>query len=65
MCGETTIARAAEIGTIEGPLGPIQPTRECSRVQAAFRVNVAGGKIHAIVSHFDTSAVMKQLALVN
>ncbi len=60
---ETLFAEISHGGTMEGPMGPKQPTGLSYRLQGAFRFDFAAGKIRSILSYWDTAAMSKQLGL--
>lgn len=62
--GDTLFAEIAHGGTMEGPMGPKEPTGRSYRTQGAFRFDFSGGKIQSILSYWDTAAMAKQLGLV-
>ena len=62
--GDTLFAEISHGGTMEGPMGPKQPTGKSYRTQGAFRFNFSDGKIRSILSYWDTAAMAKQLGLV-
>jgi steroid delta-isomerase-like uncharacterized protein len=62
--GDTLFAEISHGGTMEGPMGPRQPTGKSYRTQAAFRFDFSDGKIRSILSYWDTAAMAKQLGLV-
>jgi steroid delta-isomerase-like uncharacterized protein len=62
--GDTLFAEISHGGTMEGPMGPKQPTGKSYRTQGAFRFDFSDGKIRSILSYWDTAAMAKQLGLV-
>ncbi len=62
--GDTLFAEISHGGTMEGPMGPKQPTGKSYRTQGAFRFDFSEGKIRSILSYWDTAAMAKQLGLV-
>ena len=62
--GDTLFAEISHGGTMEGPMGPKQPTGQSYRTQGAFRFDFSEGKIRSILSYWDTAAMAKQLGLV-
>ena len=62
--GDTLFAEISHGGTMEGPMGPKQPTGQSYRTQGAFRIDFSEGKIRSILSYWDTAAMAKQLGLV-
>ena len=62
--GDTLFAEISHGGTMEGPMGPKQPTGKSYRTQGAFRIDFSEGKIRSILSYWDTAAMAKQLELV-
>ena len=61
--GDTLFAELSHGGTMEGPMGPRQPTGQSYRLTGAFRFDFADGKIQSILSYWDTGAMAKQLGL--
>jgi len=62
--GDTMFAEIAHGGTMEGPLGPRQPTGESYQTQGAFRIDFSDGKIASTLSYWDTATMAKQLGLM-
>jgi steroid delta-isomerase-like uncharacterized protein len=62
--GDTLFAEISHGGTMEGPMGPKQPTGKSYRTQGAFRFDFSDRKIRSILSYWDTAAMAKQLGLV-
>jgi steroid delta-isomerase-like uncharacterized protein len=62
--GDTLFAEIAHGGTMEGPMGPKEPTGRTYRTQGAFRFDFSEGKIQSILSYWDTAAMAKQLGLI-
>jgi steroid delta-isomerase-like uncharacterized protein len=62
--GDTLFAEISHGGTMQGPMGPKQPTGKSYRTQGAFRFDFADGKIRSILSYWDTASMAKQLSLV-
>ena len=61
--GDTLFAEISHGGTMEGPMGPKQPTGQSYRTQGAFRFDFSEGKIRSILSYWDTAAMARQLGL--
>ena len=61
--GDTLFAEISHGGTMEGPMGPKQPTGQSYRTQGAFRIDFSEGKIRSILSYWDTAAMATQLGL--
>ena len=61
--GDTLFAEIQHGGTMEGPMGPRQPTGKSYRTQGAFRFDFSDGKIKSILSYWDTAAMARQLGL--
>ncbi|MFV1998778.1 MAG: nuclear transport factor 2 family protein [Acidimicrobiia bacterium] len=61
--GDTLFAEISHGGTMEGQMGPFQPTGQSYRTQGAFRIDFSEGKMCSILSYWDTAAMMKQLSL--
>lgn len=61
---ETLFAEISHGGTMQGPMGPRQPTGQSYRTQGAFRIDFSDGKIRSIRSYWDTATMAKQLDLV-
>ena len=61
---DTLFAEISHGGTMQGPMGPRQPTGESYRTQGAFRIDFSDGKILSIRSYWDTATMAKQLGLV-
>ena len=62
--GDTLFAEISHGGTMQGPMGPKQPTGRSYRIQGAFRFDFSDGKIRSILSYWDTAAMARQLNLV-
>ena len=62
--GDTMFAEIAHGGTMEGPMGPRQPTGKSYQTQGAFRIDFSDGKIRSILSYWDTATMAKRLELV-
>ncbi len=62
--GDTLFAEISHGGTMEGPMGPKQPTGKSYLTQGAFRFDFSDGKIRSILSYWDTASMAKQLELV-
>ena len=62
--GDTLFAEISHGGTMEGPMGPRQPTGKSYRLQGAFRFDFEGGRISSILSYWDTASMARQLGLV-
>jgi steroid delta-isomerase-like uncharacterized protein len=62
--GDTLFAEISHGGTMQGPMGPRQPTGRSYRTQGAFRLDFSDGKIHSILSYWDTASMAKQLGLI-
>ena len=62
--GDTLFAEISHGGTMEGPMGPKQPTGQSYRTQGAFRIDFSEGKIRSILSYWDTATMAKQLGLI-
>ena len=61
---DTLFAEISHGGTMEGPMGPRQPTGQSYRLDGAFRIDFSDGKIRSILSYWDTAAMAKQLGLL-
>lgn len=61
---DTVFAEISHGGTMQGPMGPRQPTGQSYRTQGAFRIDFSDGKIRSIRSYWDTATMAKQLGLV-
>ena len=61
--GDTLFAEISHGGTMQGPMGPKQPTGQSYRTQGAFRFDFSDGKIRSILSYWDTATMAKQLGL--
>jgi steroid delta-isomerase-like uncharacterized protein len=62
--GDTLFAEISHGGTMQGPMGPRQPTGRSYRTQGAFRLDFSDGKIRSILSYWDTASMAKQLGLI-
>jgi predicted ester cyclase len=62
--GDTLFAEISHGGTMEGLMGPKEPTGRCYQTQGAFRFDFSEGKIQSILSYWDTAAMAKQLGLI-
>ena len=62
--GDTLFAEISHGGTMEGAMGPNQPTGKSYRTTGAFRIDFSEGKIQSILSYWDTASMAKQLELV-
>lgn len=62
--GDILFAEISHGGTMDGPMGPKEPTGRSYRTQGAFRFDFSGGKIKSILSYWDTAAMANQLGLV-
>lgn len=62
--GDTLFAEISHGGTMQGPMGPKQPTGQSYRTQGAFRFDFSDGKIRSILSYWDTASMAKQLGLI-
>lgn len=62
--GDTLFAEITMAGTMEGPMGPRQPTGKSYQTTGAFRFDFSDGKIRSILSYWDTASMAKQLELV-
>ena len=62
--GDTLFAEISHGGTMEGAMGPSQPTGKSYRTTGAFRFDFSEGKIQSILSYWDTASMAKQLELV-
>ena len=51
-------------GTMEGAMGPMQPTGKSYRLEGAFKFNFEDGKIRSIRSYWDPGSMMMQLGLI-
>jgi ketosteroid isomerase-like protein len=63
--GEVLFAEISHGGTMQGAMGPNQPTGKDYRTQGAFRLDFSEGKIRSIRSYWDTATMARQLGLVN
>jgi steroid delta-isomerase-like uncharacterized protein len=63
--GDTVFAEISHGGTMEGAMGPRQPTGKSYRTQGAFRLDFSDGKIRSIHSYWDTGSMAKQLGFLN
>ena len=62
--GDTMFAEISHGGTMDGAMGPRQPTGKSYRTQGAFRIDFSDGKIRSILSYWDTAVMAKQLGFV-
>lgn len=62
--GDTLFAEISHGGTMEGPMGPKEPTGRNYRTNGAFRFDFTEGKIKSILSYWDTATMAKQLGLI-
>ena len=61
--GDTMFAEISHGGTMEGAMGPRQPTGKSYRTTGAFLFDFSGGKIQSILSYWDTATMAQQLEL--
>jgi steroid delta-isomerase-like uncharacterized protein len=56
--------RGTHTGTLEGPIGPIEPTHKCGTVRAVLVSRVENGKIAETHHYFDMMTVLAQLGVL-
>ena len=61
--GDRLVAELSHGGTMKGKMGSVPPTGKSYRVNGAFRMDFADGKIRRIQSYWDTAAMAEQLGL--
>ena len=62
--GDTIFAEISHGGTMDGPMGPRQPTGQSYHTQGAFRIDFEEGRISSILSYWDTMTMAKQLGFI-
>ena len=62
---DTLFAEISHGGTMQGPMGPRQPTGQSYRTQGAFRIDFSDGQIRSILSYWDTATMARQLGLAS
>ena len=58
------VAEISHGGTMQGKMGPKEPTGRPYRLTGAFRMDFSGGKIQRIQTNWDTASMLDQLGLL-
>jgi len=58
------VAEISHGGTMQGKMGPNEPTGRSYRLTGAFRMDFSGGKIQRIQTYWDTASMLDQLGLL-